>query len=77
MMVANLKLDYDQIVELVDQLDEQQQKALIIRMLTYRANQRPLTPEEKIQLLDMAKLDNPVNETPSIRREDWYDDDGR
>jgi len=46
-------------------------------MLTYRASQRPLTPEEKIQLLDMAKLDNPVNETPSIRREDWYGDDGR
>lgn len=77
MMVANLKLEYEQVAQLVEQLNEEQQKALIIRMLTYRASQRPLTAEEKIQLLDLAKLDNPVNETPSIRREDWYDDDGR
>lgn len=76
-MVANLKLDYEQIAHLVDQLTEEQQQALIIRILTHRASQRLLTPEEKIQLLDMIKLDNLVNEIPSIRREDWYDDDGR
>ncbi|PJF29550.1 MAG: hypothetical protein CUN52_07850 [Phototrophicales bacterium] len=76
-MVANLKLDYEQIAHLVDQLTEEQQQALIIRILTHRASQRSLTPEEKIQLLDMVKLDNLVNEIPSIRREDWYDDDGR
>ena len=61
----------------MQQLSEEQQKDLITQILTHRARQRPLIPEEKIQLLDAAKLHNPVNETPSVRRSDWYDDNGR
>ena len=76
-MAVQLSIDYDDLVELVEQLSEEQQRDLITQILTHRSRQRPLTSEEKIQLLDTAKLHNPVNETPSIRRSDWYDDNGR
>jgi hypothetical protein len=76
-MAVQLNLDYDQLVELVEQLSEEQEKDLIVRLLTQRAHQRPLTAQEKIQLLEAAQMHNPVNETPSPRREDWYGDDGR
>ena len=76
-MAVQLNIPYETLIELVEQLPEQQQKDLIARLLTDYAQQRPLTAEEKIQLLDAAKLSMPVNEEPSIRREDWYGDDGR
>lgn len=76
-MGVQLTVDYEQVVELVEQLSEEQQKALIARLLRQRAQQRPLTAEEKIQLFDAAKVSNLVNQTPSVRRQDWYDDDGR
>ena len=76
-MAVQLSIDYDDLVELVEQLSEAQQQDLITQILTHRARQRPLTSEEKIQLLDAAKLHNPVNEAPSVRRTDWYDDNGR
>ena len=76
-MAVQLNLDYDDLLGLVEQLSEAQQQDLIRQILTHRAQQRPLTPEEKIQLLDAAKLNNPVNEVPSIRRSDWYDNNGR
>jgi hypothetical protein len=67
-MAVQLNIDYDDLVGLVEQLSEGQQQDLITQILTHRARQRPLTPEEKIQLLDAAKLHNPVNEAPSVRR---------
>lgn len=76
-MAAHLTVDYEQVVSLAEQLSEEQQKDLIIRMLTHRARHHPLTAEEKIQLLDAAKLSNAVGEAPSVRRKDWYGDDGR
>ncbi len=76
-MAVQLNIDYSEVVQLVEQLSEEQQRDLITQILTHRARQRPLTAEEKIQLLDAAKLHNPVNEAPSIRRSDWYDDNGR
>lgn len=76
-MAVQLTIPYEQLVELVEQLSEEQRKALIVRLLTQLPQQRPLTAEEKIQLFDAAKIDNRINVTPSIRREDWYDDDGR
>lgn len=76
-MAVHLRIDYEELVELVEQLSEEQQKDLVTQILTHRALQRPLTSEEKIQLLDAAKLHNPINETPSTRRSDWYDDNGR
>lgn len=76
-MAVQLSIDYDQLVELVGQLSQEQQTQLIAQLLTRRTEQRPLTAEEKIQLLNAAILHNPVNEQPSMRREDWYGDDGR
>ena len=70
-MAVQLKIDYEKLVELVEQLSEAEQKDLIVRLLTQRAHRRSLTIEERIQLLDAAKLNNPINEEPSIRREHW------
>jgi uncharacterized protein (DUF433 family) len=38
---------------------------------------KELTVEEKLALLESFKIDVPVLETASIRRVDWYGDDGR
>jgi hypothetical protein len=76
-MTVQLNIEYDKLVELVKQLSKAQQKDLIARLLTEQAQNRLLTAEEKIQLLDAAQLDNAVYEEPSVRREDWYADDGR
>lgn len=73
-MALHLPIRYEQLVE---QLSEDQQKDLIKRLLTRQAHQRPLTIEEKMRLLDAVKLDIGVNQEPSVRREDWYGDDGR
>lgn len=76
-MVVQLKIEYEQLVELVEQLPDEQQRRLIACLLTRTSDRRPLTAEEKIQLFEAALLPNAVNETPSPRREDWYGDDGR
>ena len=76
-MILELKVDYEQIVGLVKQLSEEEQTKLIKDILNERAKQRPLTVEEKIQLFDSIKIYTQVLEEPSIRREDWYGDDGR
>ncbi|RMF79285.1 MAG: hypothetical protein D6737_11955 [Chloroflexi bacterium] len=76
-MALQLPIRYEQLIELVEQLSEEQQKDLIKRLLARQAQQHPLTIEEKLKLLDAVKLDVAINEEPSIRRIDWYDDDGR
>ena len=76
-MAVQLHIPYETLIDLVKQLPEEQQQDLLTRLLTQRARQRALTVEEKIQLLDAAKLHNPVHEEPSVRRVDWYGDDGR
>lgn len=76
-MAVQLNIEYDQLVTLIDQLSEEQRRKLLTRLILQEAQQRPLTIEEKFQLLDAAKLHLQVNEEPSPRREDWYGDDGR
>lgn len=76
-MALQLPIGYEQLVELIEQLSEEQQKDLIKRLLTRQAQQRSLTVAEKLKLLDAVKLNVVVNEEPSIRRVDWYADDGR
>jgi hypothetical protein len=76
-MALQLSIQYEQLIELIDQLSEEQQKDLLKRLLIRQAQQRPLTVEEKLKLLDAVKLDVAINEEPSVRRVDWYDDDGR
>lgn len=76
-MVQRNPIQYEQLVELVEQLSEEEQQDLLRRLLTRRGQPSPLTVTEKLQLLDAVKLNLAVNEEPSIRRVDWYDDDGR
>ncbi len=68
MAALQMVINYDQVIELVDQLTDEQQKQIIAHLLTHHAKQRPLTVDEKIQLLDAAKITRPVNESASIRR---------
>ncbi len=77
MAALQMVINYEQVIELVDQLTDEQQKKIIAHLLTQHAKHRPLTLDEKIQLLDAAKITRPVNQSPSIRREDWYGDDAR
>lgn len=76
-MSVQLNVDYQQIVELVQQLSHDEQDNLIDQILARRFEERSLSVEEKLRLFDAAKIHTAVNETPSVRREDWYDDDGR
>lgn len=76
-MALKLPVHYEQLIELVEQLSEEQQNDLIARLLTRQAQHRPLSVDEKIRLLDAMKLDVAVREEPSVRRVDWYGDDGR
>ncbi len=76
-MALHLPIQYEQLVELVEQLSDEQQRDLIKRLLSHQAQQRPLTVEEKLRLLDAVQLDVAINEEPSVRRVDWYGDDGR
>jgi hypothetical protein len=76
-MAVPLRVEFDQLLEAAQLLPDEQQDALIARLLLRRAGQRELTPQEKAYLFDTGKIHLPVNQTPSVRREDWYDDDGR
>lgn len=63
-MAVNLQISYETLVELVEQLQRV-------------AQQRQLTKEERKALFEATISSIPMKEEPSIRREDWYDDDGR
>jgi hypothetical protein len=70
-------VSFEEVVGLVDRLSDDQQNELIKHLMIRQAQQGPLTVEEKIKLLDAVKIHTPINEEPSVRREDWYGDDGR
>ena len=74
-MAVQLTIPYETLVELVEQLPNAQQEALLARLS--QRNSLRMTAEERIRLFNEAAIDAEINEAPSIRREDWYDDDGR
>ena len=78
-MVAQLRLnlDYEQIISLVEQLPHEEQQRLAVHILAHPATESEMSVAEKLQLLDSIKMNLRFKEEPSIRREDWYDDDGR
>jgi hypothetical protein len=76
MTSVQLQINYETLVELVEQLPESQQQDLVHHLLK-KAPHIPLTTQEKMSLLRSAQLDVPINEEPPIRREDGYGDDGR
>ena len=69
-------IPFEKIVELVDRLTPQEQTRLTTHLLEV-ARKRQLSVREKMDLLRAAQIDVDVIEEPSIRREDWYGDDGR
>jgi hypothetical protein len=74
-MAVQLTIEYEKLVELVDQLSVDQQQNLI-QHLAQQAN--ILTAQEKVELLNSTIHD--LGEIPadfSFSREDWYGDDGR
>ena len=75
-MAVQLNIPYETLLGLIDQLPEEQKRDLLTQLLQ-QTRDRKLTTEEKLVLYHASILHNTVNEEPSIRREDWYDDDGR
>jgi hypothetical protein len=55
-MAVYLRIDFDEFVEMAEQLPEEQQKQLILRLLMQRSRQRPLNLEEKMQLREATQL---------------------
>jgi hypothetical protein len=66
----------EQVVELADRLSPLEQTQLTAHLLE-AARKRQLSVQEKMSLLREAQFDVRVIEEPSVRREDWYNEDGR
>lgn len=64
------------LLELVKQLSEEQQQDLLDRLQSRPPN-NGLPVDEKMKRLQAVQVDVAVNQEPSHRREDWYDDNGR
>ncbi len=76
-MAVQLTIEFEKLVELVDQLPTEQRQYLV-QHITEQSKQRELTPKEKIDLLNSTVRDlGDVSPDFSFRREDWYGDDGR
>lgn len=69
-------MNFDKIIALVDSLTPLEQKRLTNYLLG-ESNKHRLSVEEKINLLRSAQIEVSVLESPPLRREDWYGDDGR
>jgi hypothetical protein len=61
---------------LVEQLSDEQKQDLLMYLRKQGYN-RPLTPEERLAVYHASIMNRPVKNAPSVRREDWYGDDGR
>jgi hypothetical protein len=75
-MSIQLTTDFETLVELAEQLSPEDKQALIQR-LQETAQERELTVQEWKALFESTVIHNPIKEPFSLRREDWYDDDGR
>ncbi len=69
-------MTFQEIVHLVDNLTPIEQTELIAHLLE-ATKKRELSVQEKMKLLRSVQIDVEVIQEPSIRREDWYGDDGR
>jgi len=69
-------IPYETLVELVRQLPLEQQQDLISR-LQNRPQRDSNNTLDKMKRLKQAQIVAAVNVEPSIRRQDWYADDGR
>jgi hypothetical protein len=76
MATVQLNLSYETLLDLIEQLPADQKRDLLMRLLEDAKN-RSLSKEEKLALYHTSIISLPIKEEPSIRREDWYGDDGR
>lgn len=74
---AQIRLRIKQYGQIVQEFDRNWSEELLAKILIQVAKYRTLSAKEKIFLLDAAKIDVPIKKMPSMRREDWYGDDGR
>ncbi len=65
------------ISELTEEVTRQHDNDLVARLLMRVGKQRQLTLDEQFRLVDAVSLNWKVKEEPSVRRADWYGDDGR
>ena len=63
--------------ELTQEITKKHDNDLVARLLMRVGKQRQLTLAEQFRLVDAVRLDWKVKNEPSVRRADWYDDDGR
>ena len=75
-MAVQLSIPFETLVSLVEQLPDDQKQTLIKRVQAH-ADAAELSAEQKITRFEAIVIDAEVIEVPSVRREDWYDDDGR
>jgi hypothetical protein len=76
-MSVQLQVDFEQLVAMVQQLSEEEQQRLIARVLAGNSAPDRYAVSEKMKMLHAAQLHREVTVEPSIRRDDWYGDDGR
>jgi hypothetical protein len=80
-------LSYEDVLRLFQKLSVVEQRKMMahverkhderIQEILHIASQRELTAEEHIELMDLNVSFAHVNPSFSLRREDWYDNDGR
>ena len=74
-MAVQLKIDYETLVELVEQLPASARRDLLMRLLK---SPQSSTAAERLALLDQLVVDlGPVQPGYSDRRADWYGEDER
>ncbi|GAB4432146.1 MAG: hypothetical protein KatS3mg051_0894 [Anaerolineae bacterium] len=75
-MAVQLTISYETLVALIEQLSDEQRQDLMRRLREHTGPQR-LNANDRLRMLRAAQINQAVKEEPSLRREDWYDDDGR
>lgn len=74
-MAVQLKIDYETLVQLVEQLPAPKRRELLLRLLK---SPEASTAVERLALFDELVVDlGPVQPDYSDRREDWYGEDER
>lgn len=74
-MTVQLNLPFETLVELIEQLPEQQRQDLLRRLQQPKSSNGQTL--DKMKLLRAAQTDAATHQEPPLRREDWYNDDGR
>lgn len=63
--------------DLTEEITKKYDNDLVARLLMRVGKQRKLTVDEQLRLADSVTLEWKVKEQPSLRRADWYGDDGQ